>query len=101
MDSRFASDYDPKVDVAMASDHADEWGDALEAYRDRQKWKQQGADRLRSAGFTDEQITKWETGEEASVQDVQWCKKGEKREWDRGKVTTLDGSTQAEAQWPA
>lgn len=86
MDNRFSSDYDPKSDVQM-DDHImhDDWDEALEALRDRAKWKQQGADRLREAGFTEEQVKKWEKGDEKTIDDVQWTKAGEKREWDRGK----------------
>ncbi|KAL2161179.1 hypothetical protein VTH06DRAFT_8398 [Thermothelomyces fergusii] len=88
MDSRFAEGYDPAADVQLDSAEADDWDEAVEAYRDRQKWKQQGAERLRAAGFTEEQIKKWERGGEKDVDDVRWSKAGEKREWDRGK----DGS---------
>lgn len=86
MDSRFSSDYDPKSDVQMEDeDGRDDWDDALEALRDRARYRQQGADRLREAGFTEDQIKKWEKGDEKSIDDVQWTKAGEKREWDRGK----------------
>lgn len=84
MDSRF-SDYDPKSDVHLDDDTRDDWDDALEALRDRARFRQQGADRLRQAGFTEEQVKKWEKGGEKTVDDVQWTKAGEKREWDRGK----------------
>ncbi|KAK1768925.1 hypothetical protein QBC33DRAFT_366632 [Phialemonium atrogriseum] len=85
MDGRFSDSYDPKSDVQLDPDEADDWDEALEALRDRQKWKQQGADRLRAAGFTEEQVKKWENGDEKNVQDVRWAKAGEGREWDRGK----------------
>lgn len=84
MDSRF-SDYDPKSDVQLDDDTRDDWDDALEALRDRARFRQQGADRLRQAGFTEEQVKKWEKGGEKNIDDVQWTKAGEKREWDRGK----------------
>lgn len=91
MDSRFESGYDPKGDVALDHDeNDDDWGSALEALRDRQRWKEQGADRLRAAGFTDEQVKKWEKGDQKNEDDVRWTKKGEQREWDRGK-TLKDG----------
>ncbi|KAK6070831.1 hypothetical protein SCUP515_08232 [Seiridium cupressi] len=91
MDSRFESGYDPKGDVALDHDEEDDdWGSALEALRDRQRWKEQGADRLRAAGFTDEQVKKWENGDQKNEEDVRWTKKGEQREWDRGK-TVKDG----------
>ncbi|KAI3398593.1 hypothetical protein diail_8941 [Diaporthe ilicicola] len=86
MDSRFSSDYDPKSDVQMEDeDGRDDWDDALEALRDRARYRQQGADRLREAGFDEDQIKKWEKGGEKNIDDVQWTKAGEKREWDRGK----------------
>jgi hypothetical protein len=74
--------------VTPDPDDADEndWDNAVEAFRDRQKWKQQGAERLRSAGFTEDQIHKWEKGDKKDESDVQWNKAGGVREWDRGKV---------------
>jgi len=69
------------------------WDEAIEAYRDRQKWKQQGADRLRAAGFTEEQVAKWERqgpgGAQRDADDVRWSGRGEKREWDRGKEVEM------------
>lgn len=90
MDSRFSPDYDPKSDVQQDDDAHDDWDASLEALRDRAKWKQQGADRLRQAGFTEDQIKRWEKGGEKTIDDVQWTKKGEGREWDRGKDTDLE-----------
>ncbi|ORY60664.1 uncharacterized protein BCR38DRAFT_411801 [Pseudomassariella vexata] len=84
INSRFASDYDPKTDVSLDDD--DDWGSSLEALRDRQMWKQQGADKLRAAGFTDKEIKKWEKGGKRDEADVRWSKLGEQREWDRGKA---------------
>ncbi|KAK7973475.1 hypothetical protein PG996_007701 [Apiospora saccharicola] len=95
IDRRFASDYDPKVDVALDADDAedDDWGTSLEALKDRQRWKQQGGDRLRAAGFSDEQVKKWEKGGQDGwgnrEEDVRWVKRSEEREWDRGKSATL------------
>lgn len=85
MDSRFSSDYNPKSDVQLEDDTRDDWDDALDALRARAQYKQQGADRLREAGFTEEQVKKWEKGDEKTIDDVQWTRAGEKREWDRGK----------------
>ncbi|XXH05807.1 hypothetical protein Hte_012245 [Hypoxylon texense] len=96
IDSRFAPDYDPKRDVTPDPDDGDDWDRAAEAFRDRQKWKQQGADRLRSAGFTEEQVKKWENGDEKDEADVRWIKAGAEREWDRGKVAKA-GSTASPA----
>ncbi|KAL2258484.1 hypothetical protein VTK26DRAFT_8197 [Humicola hyalothermophila] len=86
LDSRFSEDYDPASDVQqLEAAPTDDWDEAVEAFRDRQKWKQQGAERLRAAGFTDEQVRRWEKGGERDIDDVRWSKAGEKREWDRGK----------------
>ncbi|POS78319.1 hypothetical protein DHEL01_v203280 [Diaporthe helianthi] len=86
MDSKFSSDYDPKSDVQVGNeDGRDDWDDALEALRDRARYRQQGADRLREAGFNEDQIKKWEKGGEKGIDDVQWTKAGERRDWDRGK----------------
>lgn len=70
----------------------DDWDDAMEALRDRAKYRQQGADRLREAGFTEDQVQKWEKGDEKTIDDVQWTKAGEKREWDRGKDVDQEDS---------
>ncbi|EMD89855.1 hypothetical protein COCC4DRAFT_126260 [Bipolaris maydis ATCC 48331] len=99
IESRFSSTYDPKVDVRADSDNEDDWGDALEALRDRARWKQQGAERLKSAGFTDEQVRKWERGEGQNEKDVVWKGKGEAREWDRGKVLDEDGDVELKADF--
>ncbi|KAK0669530.1 hypothetical protein QBC41DRAFT_319490 [Cercophora samala] len=95
MDGRFAEDYDPKNDLPLDdllkqdASSSNTWDSAVELYRDRQKWKQQGADRLRAAGYTEEQITKWEKGGKESEKDVfdslKYTKQGQEREWDRGK----------------
>jgi hypothetical protein len=99
MDSRFSSTYDPSTDIRQPSDAEDDWGDALEAFRDRQRWKQQGADRLKAAGFTDAQVKKWEKGDNKDEEDVTWAKSGQAREWDRGKVVGEDGHVELKAEW--
>jgi hypothetical protein len=99
MDSRFSSAYDPSVDVRQASDVEDKWDDAVESFRDRQRFKQQGAERLRAAGFTDEQVKKWEKGDSKDEEDVTWTKRGQAREWDRGKVVDEDGDVELKADW--
>jgi hypothetical protein len=81
MDNRFSEDYDPASDAQPESAETGDWDEAVETFRDRQKWKQQGAERLREAGFTDDQIKKWEKGGEKDIDDVRWSKAGEKREW--------------------
>ena len=84
MDSRFSEDYDPSIDIEFGLHDRDDFGAVLEAYRDRQKWKQQGSQRLRRASFGEEFISSWEnnTRNEGSLS---WIKKGGMREWDRGK----------------
>ncbi|KAK7511942.1 uncharacterized protein IWZ02DRAFT_485242 [Phyllosticta citriasiana] len=99
MDKHFAADYDPSQDVRVDSEEEDDWDMALEALRDRQKWQQQGAERLKAAGFTEEEIEKWASGQEKSEEDVKWRKKGEGREWDRGKVIGEDGFVDLKAEW--
>ena len=90
MDAHFAANYDPSIDAHPNSDSENDWDQALEALRDRQRWKQQGADRLRSAGFTEEEVSKWEKGGEKREEDVRWKGRGEGREWARGKVVEDD-----------
>ncbi|KAJ4992666.1 pre-mRNA-splicing factor 38B [Stagonosporopsis vannaccii] len=99
IESRFAADYDPSMDLRLNSDREDDWDEALEAMRDRERWKQQGADRLRAAGFKDEQVKKWEKGGDPMEEDVVWTKKGQDREWDRGKVVDEDGDVGLKAEW--
>ena len=99
MDTRFDSNYDPSVDVQPDPETEDDWEQALEAMRDRVKWKQQGADRLRAAGFTDTEVKKWEKGDKKDESDVTWAKKGEGREWDRGKVFDGVGTVELKAEW--
>lgn len=99
IDSRFSTTYDSSIDVRQASDGEDDWGDAVEAFRDRQRWKQQGADRLKAAGFTDDQVKKWSKGDEKSEEDVVWNRTGQAREWDRGKVLDEDGHVDVKAEW--
>ncbi|KAI8937422.1 hypothetical protein NX059_005146 [Plenodomus lindquistii] len=99
IESRFSSTYDPSIDVRPDSDAEDDWGDALEALKDRQRWQQQGADRLKAAGFSEEQVRKWEKGEEQTEDDVVWTRKGQAREWDRGKVVDEDGDVELKADF--
>ncbi|KAG9631666.1 hypothetical protein KCU95_g18903, partial [Aureobasidium melanogenum] len=99
--NHFSKNYDPSVDVQPDPQEDDslDWDQALEALRDRQRWKQQGADRLRAAGFTEKEVSKWEKGGEKSEEDVVWAKKGEGREWDRGKVVDEHGSVELKPEW--
>jgi hypothetical protein len=99
MDSHFASGYDPTADVQLDADEDGDWELALEALRDRARFKAQHGDRLRAAGFTDDEVKKWEKGGEKTEDDVKWAKKGEGREWDRGKVVDSDGDIEFETNW--
>ncbi|KAK0806034.1 hypothetical protein LTR59_003852 [Friedmanniomyces endolithicus] len=104
IDSRFASDYDPATDVTLNEDGADrdDWDMALEALRDRTKWKTNQAERLKAAGFTGEEVGRWKKGGEKGekdVEDVKWKKKGDGREWDRGKVVDEEGRVETKAEW--
>lgn len=93
IDGRFAADYDPTLDIGpefVPGPDSGNWEDTVEAYRDRQKWRQQGAERLRGAGYTEDEIKRWETGDKKDETDVRWTEKGAVREWDRGKVVDND-----------
>ncbi|KAF2735150.1 hypothetical protein EJ04DRAFT_511984, partial [Polyplosphaeria fusca] len=99
MDARFSDNYNPSTDVRIDSDVEDDWGDQLERFRDHQRWKQVGAERLLQAGFSNDQVKKWEKGDEKTEEDVQWSSKGAAREWDRGKVVGDDGDVELQANW--
>ncbi|KAF7156437.1 hypothetical protein CNMCM5623_010107 [Aspergillus felis] len=127
IDAHFAPDYDPSLDIHMEDDdedqrkgrsrrpvaglttEEDDWELALEALRDRARWKQKGAERLREAGFNDAVVDRWKstssktaTGsgdDEGRLEDVKWSKKGEDREWDRGKFVNDEGHIDVKALW--
>ncbi|KAL8380627.1 hypothetical protein RB595_005073 [Gaeumannomyces hyphopodioides] len=118
IDARFSESYDPASDVTYRDISAEAgsstesggrggWDDMAEAYRDRQKWKAQGAERLRAAGFTETQIQNWGRGAGAGrgddgdthTNDLCWAKKGELRQWDRGKTVNPDGSVSTGPDW--
>lgn len=99
IDARFSANYDPSTDVRLDSDEDDPWDQALEAMRARKKFREIGADRLRAAGFTEDEVKRWENGGEKREEDVRWAKKGEGREWDRGKVLDEEGKVSVEPQF--
>jgi hypothetical protein len=111
MDEHFSEGYDPMSDIRPDGDvdrapgPGGDWEQALEALRDREKWRRLGAERLRAAGFTDEQVGRWEkrgkrtAEEEGDIEDVKWAKKGEGREWDRGKMVDGQGNVALKAEW--
>ncbi|KAK2863688.1 hypothetical protein FQN49_004084 [Arthroderma sp. PD_2] len=93
----------------------DDWDMALEALRDRALWKRKGAERLRKAGFEDNVVERWEASksfagldsrgrmsfdsDSRDIENVKWAKKGEGREWDRGKVIDEDGHVSVKPAW--
>ncbi len=104
IDAHFSSGYNPALDVeadpdpnlSAAEEGTTDWDNALEALRDRRAWQAKQADRLREAGFGDEEIERWERTAaapsssletEKDLADVRWRRKGEEREWDAGKPT--------------
>ncbi|KMU84420.1 hypothetical protein CIHG_02205 [Coccidioides immitis H538.4] len=123
IDSHFNEGYDPALDVHLDDDDEsttkkstrrpvsgmatedDDWDMALEALRDRTAWKRNGAKRLREAGFENAIVEKWENNtafaglDDGSVLDVKWAKKGESREWDRGKVVDESGHVHVKPVW--
>ncbi|KAF1344644.1 hypothetical protein BDV97DRAFT_303451 [Delphinella strobiligena] len=107
IDSHFAANYDPSADTIAEVEEQDDWEGALEALRDRQKWRQQGAERLLAAGFSEQEVEKWRNekinskGErEMDEADVKWSKVGEGREWDRGKVVDDEsGHVELKPEW--
>lgn len=107
IDSHFAANYDPSADLTPEVEEQDDWDGALEALRDRQKWRQQGAERLLAAGFSEQEVEKWQNqkinskGErEMDEADVKWSKVGEGREWDRGKVVDDEsGHVELKPEW--
>lgn len=126
IDAHFAPDYDPTLDVQLdehgeqiASQRTprrpvaglmggeDDWDMALEALHDRTHWRQKGEERLRAAGMNDNAIDRWKNDApvfsgvdgEGKPDDVRWSKKGEGREWDRGKFVNDDGHIDVRAAW--
>ncbi|KAJ5680911.1 hypothetical protein N7536_012050 [Penicillium majusculum] len=125
IDAHFAPGYDPATDVHLDEDkiHSmgqessrrpvaglmtkdDDWDMAMEALRDRERWRSKGEERLRTAGIDEAVIDKWKNNTafagvdgEGKPEDVQWSKKGEGREWDRGKFVDDDGHVDIRAAW--
>ncbi|KAJ6087305.1 hypothetical protein N7467_006219 [Penicillium canescens] len=125
IDAHFAPGYDPATDVQLDDDNShsagqqssrrpvaglmtgeDDWDMALEALRDRTRWKQKGEERLREAGIDDAAIDRWKSNaaftglnREGNPEHVQWSKKGEGREWDRGKFVDDEGHINVRAAW--
>ncbi|KIW90331.1 uncharacterized protein Z519_08975 [Cladophialophora bantiana CBS 173.52] len=111
IDAHFSPTYDPSTHDAGVLDSddlnpedeggdQDEWTAALSALRDRRAWRAKQAERMKDAGFSEEEIKRWEKSassrtllagngdggeEEGNIRDVRWRKKGEEREWDVGK----------------
>lgn len=94
----------------MTQDEDEDWNMALEALRDRATWRQKGEERLRAAGFDENTVQRWKedpafangssnNDAEGRIEDVKWAKKGEGREWDRGKVLNEHGHYDVKGQW--
>ncbi|KAI3131592.1 hypothetical protein CBS147326_5555 [Penicillium roqueforti] len=125
IDAHFAPGYDPATDVHLDGNRLDsmgqessrrpvaglmtkddDWDMAMEALRDRERWRSKGEERLRTAGIDEAVIDKWKNNTafagvdgESKPEDVQWSKKGEGREWDRGKFVDGDGHIDIRAAW--
>ncbi|KAF3142598.1 hypothetical protein TWF594_005485 [Orbilia oligospora] len=101
MDARFDPSYDPTMDVTPTNpEDEDDWEAALEALRDRQKWKQQGKERLKAAGFDNDFIEAWETNTTKDESRIKWSKDKGGRDWDRGKVIDDEtGEIKLKASW--
>jgi hypothetical protein len=86
IDSRFAPGYDPRRDFPIDDEsheagEDDDWSSALAAVRARADWRGSGSgsgEVARAKAAADEQ------------EEVRWRKKGEQREWDRGKMVDGD-----------
>ncbi|KAF2763802.1 hypothetical protein EJ03DRAFT_260533, partial [Teratosphaeria nubilosa] len=76
INSHFAPTYDPAADIDPHPSDEDDWDTALETLRDRAKYQLSRAGRLRAAGFTEEEVGRWE-----GVERVRWKGRGEAREW--------------------
>ncbi|KAL2402364.1 hypothetical protein ABEF95_005219 [Exophiala dermatitidis] len=113
IDAHFSTGYDPTQDVDVGGPYesptedpdpnkqTNDWDNALEALRDRRAWQAKQADRMREAGFDDDEIERWKTSAstrtrtgdadvDLDIRHVKWRKKGEGREWDAGKVQDQD-----------
>ena len=122
IDAHFAPDYDPTLDIQPENNNEhitsqrrpvaglmtqdDDWDMALEALRDRARWRQKGEERLRAAGVGEDAIERWKSDAafsgvdgERKPEDVRWSKKGEGREWDRGKFVDDEGHIDVHAAW--
>ncbi|PHH86699.1 hypothetical protein CDD83_9871 [Cordyceps sp. RAO-2017] len=99
LDRRFSDTYNPNADIEIMDCDADDWDESVELYRDRHKLRLHQAQRLRAAGFTEDQVRSMEDGvaktaadrAEKTEKDVVWSKAGERRAWDQGKVLDDDG----------
>ncbi len=107
LDAYFTAEYDPSADVHPNSDEDSDWGRALNAIRDRANFQRTQSSRLLAAGFSEEQVKKWESqstkandGEGRDVTDVKWKAKGEEREWDKGKPLLGEDVTFSDAEDP-
>lgn len=110
----------PDAKIGYADDIDNDWDMALEALQDRAVWRRKGAERLRQAGFEDNVVERWSNSanflglrddgggansdkmkdvRDKGLADMRWAKKGEGREWDRGKVVDDEGHVDVKAPW--
>jgi hypothetical protein len=118
IDAHFSSTYNPALDVDPDPDSSDDadgadMDNALEALRDRRAWRAKQADRLREAGFDEDEIDRWkkttsslqktrlgsgngDDNGDVPLREVRWSKTGEQREWDAGKPVFggVDGTSE-------
>jgi hypothetical protein len=104
VENRFSANYNPSTDVAIPDiADGDDWDLALEAQRDRQRYKAVQRERLISGGFTEQELERWERGEkpeiEANVENVRWKGRGEGRDWDKGKMIDEKGDVKQVGDW--
>ncbi|KAI8675069.1 hypothetical protein NCS57_00406600 [Fusarium keratoplasticum] len=92
IDRRFSENYDPKKDIQMDDDEGGgNWDDAVEAFRNRQKLRQNQEQRPSTVEFTNDKVPRAGNVDEKSAESVRWSKAGEKREWDLGKEDEAEG----------
>ncbi|KAI1001199.1 hypothetical protein K3495_g7000 [Podosphaera aphanis] len=99
IDRHFSEVYDPSADIQLDFDEENDWDQALEAFRDRQKFKEKGVERLKSAGFTEKEIKRLERGRLSPEKEFKWVMQGQRREWDRGKMIDSEGVLRFESKF--
>jgi hypothetical protein len=102
-DRVFDPAYDPKSDVHIdCEDMSQDWDEAVDAFRDQQAMKMKQRERLLQAGFTEDELNLSnkagpDIDKERDIDSFKWAKKGESREWDKGKTIEQDDGTESSA----